>query len=261
MDVVTVPAPMYRLAGSRRLVPVWSNDDGVVTCALFDDDAGQARYYLKWAPPGSPARMAAEAERLAWAVRYTPVPPVVEVGEDEHGTWLMTEAVPGTCAVLPRWRADPRTAVRAIGEGLRSLHESLPVAQCPFSWSAEERVARALARQAQGGYDPEAWRPEHGMGIDEAIVVVGQVPEVDRTVVCHGDPCCPNTLLDEDGRWSAHVDFDSMGTADRWADLAVATWSCGWNYGNGWEAELLAAYGMAPDAERTRYYRLLWDLA
>jgi kanamycin kinase len=51
-----------------------------------------------------------------------------------------------------------------------------------------------------------------------------------------------------------------MGIADRWADLAVATWSTTWNYGPGWEQELLAAYGVDPDPVRTDYYRLLWDL-
>jgi kanamycin kinase len=52
----------------------------------------------------------------------------------------------------------------------------------------------------------------------------------------------------------------TLGVADRWADLAVATWSTQWNYGPGWEQPLLAAYGVAADPERIRYYRLLWDL-
>ena len=47
---------------------------------------------------------------------------------------------------------------------------------------------------------------------------------------------------------------------DRRGGLAVATWSAGWNYGPGWEQVLLDAYGIKPDVERTRYYRLLWDL-
>jgi len=51
-----------------------------------------------------------------------------------------------------------------------------------------------------------------------------------------------------------------LGVADRWADLAIATWSTTWNYGPGWETPLLDAYGVAPDPERSRYYRLLWDL-
>jgi kanamycin kinase len=42
--------------------------------------------------------------------------------------------------------------------------------------------------------------------------------------------------------------------------LAIATWSTEWNYGPGWEQLLLDAYGIKPDAERTRYYRLFWEL-
>jgi len=80
-------------------------------------------------------------------------------------------------------------------------------------------------------------------------------------VVCHGDACAPNTLLTVDGHWSGHVDLGLLGTADRWADLAVATWSTEWNYGPGWEQLLLDTYGIAPDPERARYYRLLWDLS
>jgi kanamycin kinase len=44
--------------------------------------------------------------------------------------------------------------------------------------------------------------------------------------------------------------------ADRWADLAIATW----NYGPGRETALLDAHGVAPDPERTRHYRLLYEL-
>jgi len=32
-----------------------------------------------------------------------------------------------------------------------------------------------------------------------------------------------------------------------------------WAYGPGWETLLLKAYGVAPDPDRTRYYRLLYD--
>ena len=67
--------------------------------------------------------------------------------------------------------------------------------------------------------------------------------------------------LGADGRWSGHVDLGLLGVGDRWADIAVATWSAEWNYGPGWEPLLLDAYGVQPDPERTRYYRLLWDLS
>jgi kanamycin kinase len=41
----------------------------------------------------------------------------------------------------------------------------------------------------------------------------------------------------------------------------VLAWSTEWNYGPGWEQLLFDAYGIAPDPERARYYRLLWDLS
>lgn len=91
--------------------------------------------------------------------------------------------------------------------------------------------------------------------------MLGNPPPVDELVVCHGDACAPNTLLDQYGRCTGHVDLGSLGIADRWADLAVATWSTTWNYGEGWQTPLLDAYGIGVDVERTRYYRLLWDLS
>jgi aminoglycoside phosphotransferase len=174
---------------------------------------------------------------------------------------LVTAPLPGTNAVCDRWLARPRTAVAAIGAGLRALHEALPVADCPFSWSAADRLAEVRDRAAAGLISPADWHEDHQpLGLDRAIALLADPPAADRLVVCHGDGCAPNTLLTDDGRWSAHVDLGDLGVADRWADLAVATWSTQWNYGPGWEEVLLGAYGIGPDQARTRYYRLLCDL-
>ncbi|WP_157236707.1 phosphotransferase [Promicromonospora sukumoe] len=84
-------------------------------------------------------------------------------------------------------------------------------------------------------------------------------PPVDRLVVCHGDATVPNTLLDGAGRFAAHVDVGDLGVADRWSDIAVTTRSVTRRYGPGLEPLVLAAYGVAPDPDRTAYYRALWD--
>ncbi|MGB3685154.1 MAG: phosphotransferase [Ornithinimicrobium sp.] len=89
---------------------------------------------------------------------------------------------------------------------------------------------------------------------------LGHQPSVDRWVVCHGDACAPNTLLDTDGRLVAHVDLGALGIADRWADLAVASLSLEWNFGHGYESTFFHAYGIEPDPERIAFYRLLSDL-
>jgi kanamycin kinase len=121
--------------------------------------------------------------------------------------------------------------------------------------------ARAHQRPATGLIDVDQLLSDHGvLSVDDALGRVIDIPPADRLVVCHGDPCAPNTLIADDGRWCAHVDMGALGVSDRWADIAVATWSTEWNYGPGWDGALLDAYGIAPDPERTRYYRLLWAL-
>nr|WP_278189828.1 phosphotransferase [Brevibacterium sp. ZH18] len=114
----------------------------------------------------------------------------------------------------------------------------------PWTWSVEDRLGLIAAE---------------AVGTGNAVTVLGQAPEIDRLVVCHGDPCAPNTLLGEDGRFLANVDMQRLGVADRWADLAVATMSFGWNYANYDESLFWEAYSVEPDVERIQYYRRLWN--
>ncbi|GAA4267329.1 aminoglycoside 3'-phosphotransferase [Frondihabitans peucedani] len=238
-DAIPVPGPIVAIAGDDMVRPVWINERGGVT---FELGAGPSRRFAKWAPASAPdLDLAGEVARLRWAGAYARVPRVLAEGADSDGRWLVTAGLPGGSAVARRWREDPLLAVRASGVGLRRLHDTLPVDDCPFDWSVESRLARS-----------EKWAASP----DPAL---GDAPTVDRLVVCHGDPCVPNTLLLDDGTWSGHVDLDALGTADRWADLAIGTMSLGWNYGDGWEGEYFDAYGIDPDPGRIAYYRALWN--
>lgn len=189
----------------------------------YEVDSPGGRRFVKWAPAGSGFDLRAEMARLRWAVDFTPVPRVLRDGADPGGEWMMTAALPGSNAVADRWLADPRAAATAIGAGLRALHERLPVEGCPFSWSVQDRL-RAVRGHVRRR-DPARWHPDHA------------------------------------GLSPARAMSRLNGVADRWADLAVATWSLEWNYGSGWQPTLLEAYGVAPDPQRISYYRLLYDLS
>lgn len=244
------------MAAGEPVRLVWVNEVGGRTFEVGD---GSRRRFVKWTPVTSGIDLDREVARLRWAVRFTPVPVVLEQGQDASGSWIVTAALPGENAVSERWLAEPARAVRAIGAGLRALHTALPVPDCPFSWSVQDRIAKVRGRAGQ--LDPARWHPEHQrLDADTALAALQQPPEVDQLVVCHGDSCAPNTLVSAEGSWTGHVDLGSLGVADRWADLAIATWSTEWNYGPGWSEELLAAYGVEADPVRTRFYRLLWDL-
>ncbi|TFV84951.1 aminoglycoside 3'-phosphotransferase [Microbacterium sp. dk485] len=233
-----VPAHVRDLAEGAALDPVWENEIGGLT---FRASGVEGVRYIKYGPLNAETSMAAEAERMKWASAYTPVPRVLAVGADDAHEWLVTSGLPGLSAVDPRWTAEPATAVRAIGRGLRALHEALPVDECPFDWTVPTRVANAAGR---GIILPAALR---------------EPPPIDRLVVCHGDACAPNTLVGDDGAWSGHVDLGALGVADRWADIAVAAMSTEWNYGPGWHDALVEAYGISPDRERLAYYQALWN--
>ncbi|MFF7635206.1 aminoglycoside 3'-phosphotransferase [Kitasatospora sp. NPDC008050] len=256
---VEVPRIVTAFAAGRPVQVVWENELGGLTFQV----GLEPRQFVKWTPSASGIDLSAEVVRLRWAARFTVVPRVLDEGADETGSWIVTDGVPGRMAVDDRWKRDPGTAVRAIGAGLRALHTALPVTQCPFDWSAEQRLAAARSRAAAGRTDPAHWHQEfQRIGtVAHALDVLADIPPVDELVVCHGDACAPNTLVGDDGTCTGHVDLGALGVADRWADLAIATWSTQWNYGPGWEEPLLEAYGVDPDPERIRYYRLLWDLS
>ncbi|MBA0047461.1 aminoglycoside 3'-phosphotransferase [Mycobacterium sp. NPDC050853] len=232
-EPVAIPEIVSQLAAGRSILPVWNNEIGGRTFQIGD---GPSREFVKVSAPHPEIDLQAEAEKLTWTSQYMTVPVVLGVNTDTPLHWLHTAGIPGDSAVAPRWVDNPETAVRAIGSGLRALHDRLPVEGCPYSWSVADRLARVA--------DHTDLTPH---------------PPIDHLVVCHGDACAPNTLLDDYGNWSGHVDFGDLGIADRWADLAVASWSLEWNYGAGWDATFLEAYGVTADSERMAYYRRLWD--
>lgn len=225
---VPVPDVVARIAAGREVTAVWVNDLGGVTFRISD----ACPEFVK---TSTQPELACEATRLRWAGRFIRVPRVLGAGDG----WLHTAGLPGRSAVDPWWLERPREAARAIGAGLRHMHDRLPVDECPFDWSVQARLRDLTPRQRVGLPAP---------------------PPVDKLVVCHGDACAPNTLIDDDGRFTAHVDLGELGVADRWADLAVATLSLGWNYGSGpWSGHLLDAYGVGEDTARIDYYRRLWE--
>ncbi|MET0861707.1 MAG: phosphotransferase, partial [Microbacterium sp.] len=168
LEPVAVPAPVQALAAGAALTPVWRNNLGGLT---FRASGAGGDRYIKWAPRGDESSLADEVTRVRWAGPFLRVPEVIEYGGDDTHEWLVTAALPGQSAVAPRWVADAATAVRAVGEGLRAMHDRLPVLDCPFEWSVASRTENAAGR---------------GIRVPDAL---REPPPIDRLVVCHGDAC------------------------------------------------------------------------
>jgi aminoglycoside phosphotransferase len=136
------------------------------------------------------------------------------------------------------------------------------VAACPFDFRLDTALAHAQARVQGGLVDPEEdFHPEHRhLTPIAALAELERLrPDAEDLVVCHGDYCPPNILI-ADGEITGFVDLGELGVADRWWDLAIASWSITWNLGPGWEDLFLRAYGTNRDPGRVAFYRLLYDL-
>ena len=153
-----VPDAVLALAHGRTVRAVWRNALGGLT---FEIGQAAERVFVKWAPTDSGLNLGSEIARLQWAMAYTCVPRVLGNGGDDMGTWFTSEPLAGENALSARWRGDPAVVVRAIGEGLRALHDALPVDLCPFSWSLEERVADVERRAYANALAPERWHADH----------------------------------------------------------------------------------------------------
>jgi len=80
-------------------------------------------------------------------------------------------------------------------------------------------------------------------------------------VVCHGDPCMPNFMVDPQSlRCAGVIDLGRLGTADRNADLALMVANAGESWTAPHEAECAFAIlfdilgNNAPDRERLAFY-------
>lgn len=231
--------------------------------SVYRLDHGRAPgLFVKLADVGHYPTMADEARRTAWAAPYLPVPEVVAHGTEANVQWLVTRAMPGLDATRPGAAGSVRELARILGRGLRRFHDALPVARCPFDFRVVEALGHVRSRLATGLIDAERdfheefahLTPEGAVGLLESTA-----PATEDLVVCHGDYCLPNVLI-ADGEAVGFLDLGEVGVADRWWDLAVATWSVTWNLGPGHEDTFLEAYGAPPDDERMRFFRLLYDL-
>lgn len=217
--------------------------------------------YLKTGWAGGYPSLAMERDRFVWLRgRGVPVPEVFDHGSSDGIEWLLTFALPGEPATAPRHLAEPRKTVAILAEGLRAFHEIDP-AGCPFDHRLGATLAHIADRVRRADIEATGLHSDHGdLTVDEAFErLVATVPTAERIVLTHGDYCFPNVLIGS-GHAVGYLDLGEMGLADRWRDLAVATWSVSWNVGPGLEDLFLEAYGAGWDIERRDFYRLMYDL-
>jgi streptomycin 3"-kinase len=243
----------------QEWVPVSAGESGA---AVFRRSDGAA-----FAKRGPADALRAERDRVAWlAGTGLPGATVLDWRESGGAGWLVTSAVPGVPASeLPpaSWPA----AIETLARVLRDLH-SLPPASCPFSRRVAAMFAVAEDVVAHGAVNTDFLRPEHKAAppprlLDALRTRLPSIAEQESAdlVVCHGDACLPNVLVDPDTlRCTGLIDLGRLGLADRYADLALACTQVDdeWPLSPPGSERVLAGYGLAgPDHDRLDFYLAL----
>jgi kanamycin kinase len=211
----------------------------------------------------------AEAARLAWlATVGIPVPEVVETGADDQFAWLVTSAVAGRTAADPWPQACRAAVVDALADLALRLH-ALPIRSCPFNRNLAVTVPDAIHAVQAGLVNLDDMDAERvGWSATQLVTALKDgLPRTEDLVVCHGDFCLPNVLLDpETLEVTGVIDVGRTGIADRHADIALITRSLGneinSQYKSGYARRFLDRYAAKAPAnavcdQKIDFYRLL----
>ncbi|WP_188991812.1 APH(3'') family aminoglycoside O-phosphotransferase [Paenibacillus nasutitermitis] len=223
--------------------------------------------YAKITPPAGVADLAGERDRLLWLRgRSVACPEVVEWNEGEEGACLVMTAIPGVSAANLSG-ADLLDAWPSMVQQLAILHR-LSVDQCPFERSLSQMFGRAVDVVSRGAVNSEFLPDEDKYTPQDELLarVKRELPvrlDQERTdlVVCHGDPCIPNFMIDPDSlQCTGLIDMGRLGTADRYADLALMVANAGESWTEPEEADRAFAVLFkileinTPDHERLDFY-------
>jgi kanamycin kinase len=248
---------------SRYADRIWTRVDYIGSGADVWRLGGRRDLFVKVGDPS----VAREADRFVWLeTQGIPTAEVVEAGTDGDRSWLVTVAVPGRPASGPWPEADLDAVVDAIADVTRRLH-ALRIDDCPFDRSLRHSIADARRAAARHEVDLDDLDDER-VGVT-AVQLLAQLeatrPLTEDLVVCHGDLCLPNVIVDPHTQdVTGLIDVGRLGVADRYADLALMERSLGRDSRNDQfgpvraDRFLAAADGeRQPDQSKLAFYRLL----
>lgn len=258
-------SPSMPLTGLLSDCSVWARVTDGESCAIVLRHVSGERF-AKVVSVADAHTLEGERDRIEWlSTTGIPGPSVLDWRITEHGACLITSAVAG----VPADRLDPAHLAQAwpsITDTLVRLH-SIPASTCPFGRTLDEMMALARATVVENRVHPE-FLPQHLIETPPAVILESlerdlpsrqEQEDADR-VVCHGDFCLPNILIDPDTSLVAGlIDLGRLGQADPYADIALLLANARETWPNEdtaqWaDHDFASRYGIALDPDRLDFY-------
>jgi streptomycin 3"-kinase len=155
------------------------------------------------------------------------VPRILDWRSNEQGACLLMSALSGVPASMLTAQQLAQAWPSLIAQ-LASLH-TLPVENCPFERKLADLYALAQDVVSRNAVNPDFLPPEDRELPTHVLLarVSAQMPErlaqeAQDRVVCHGDACMPNFLVDPDTlRCTGMLDLGRLGIADPYVDFSL----------------------------------------
>lgn len=208
-----------------------------------------------------------ERRRVEWLSRFNlGSPEVLDWHHGEEGACLVTSAVLG----VPASDLDGHQLLQAwpsIAARIGTLH-ALVAKDCPFERDLSTMLARVADVVSRGAVNPDFLPPEQQEADPAELLFALEAQREKRLaeeagdrVVCHGDACMPNFMVDPTTlRCTGMIDLGRLGTADRYVDLALMVANASESRSGPEQAEaaftsLFEVLGLErPDRERLDFY-------
>ena len=250
------------LPSGREWLPVSHGESGDSVYRRSDGAA-----FAKLSKGRGATALKGERQRVEWLSRFDlGSPEVLDWHEGEEGSCLVSSAVPG----VPASDLEGRQLLQAwpsIAARIGALH-MLAAEDCPFERGLSAMLSRAADVVSRGALNPDFLPPDRQEAdpVDLLAALEAQrekrlAEEAGDRVVCHGDACMPNFMVDPITlRCTGMIDLGRLGTADRYADLALMVANAGESWSGPEQAQaafacLFEVLGLEwPDRERLDFY-------
>nr|WP_295922124.1 APH(3'') family aminoglycoside O-phosphotransferase [uncultured Dyadobacter sp.] len=216
-------ALLPRLPAGVQWVSVNNGESGDRVYRRTDDVA-----YAKISTGQGLAALSEERRRSAWLhSQNISCPEVLDWTVSGETACLVTRAIAG----LPASELSPTQLLAAwpsIARQYKMLHALRPQ-DCPFHRDLRTMFGKATDIVARNAVNPEFLDPEdeHVPPVELLSRLENELParlaqEAGDLVVCHGDACMPNIMVDPASlQCTGLIDLGRLGVADRYADLAL----------------------------------------
>lgn len=219
--------------------------------------------YLKVSLKTARIPVSQERDRLLWLQGKIAVPQVLDYAETATHQFLLMSECKGLHPLNDDLEWDAPTRIRVLAQAVRDFH-ALDTTDCPYHVTFDEQIARAQHRIEQGNIYTSHWTAEEKARGTQALFdeLLARKPTQADLVLTHGDFYPVNMCVNE-GRQTitGFIDVGLLAVADRYTDLAPIANAIGWHLPHEWIPRFFEAHGAPIDANKLRFYQLLYKFS